>query len=183
MGKIIAIIAVLSLSSIAVCGDIYIWTDAKGVKRFSNTPVTSVTDTKKVKSIGHEIIHTAPTAVESVETGRGTTSREVEGQGTRQIWEKTLPETQPYKIEWSPPIVSGDSLSIHGSISDGAPCPKLNVMVFLYDEKGNEKFIRCHAAGVGGTGSGMLDGKIKLKSSDYGSDWRVSSHSAKCSRK
>jgi hypothetical protein len=189
MGKLINIIMALTFSSVAVCGEVYTWIDANGVKRFSNTPVTSKSDNKKTKSIGHEINYTglasdyeSSITVESIEPKQGISSYEIEHQGLSQLIAKPVTETQQYNIEWSTPKVSGDNLSIHGNVSDDASCPKLNVMVFLYDEKGNEKFIRCHAAKAEGSGSRMLDGNIKLKSSDYGSDWRVSSHSAKCSR-
>jgi len=191
MIKIIVALSVLVLSSIAVCGEIYMWTDKKGVKRFSNTPVTSQSDSKTLKSIGQETNYIAPTSeyhpsssFDSSEPSRETKKYlEIELPETLQVKEKTAQEVTPYKIEWSTPRVSGDELSLSGSVSDGEPCKLLTVTAFLFDEKGNEKFIRCKVPDVGGTGSRSLDGKIKIRSpSYYGTDWRVSSHSAKCSR-
>jgi hypothetical protein len=191
MIKIIFALSALFLSSIAVCGEVYMWTDKKGVKRFSNTPVESQSDSKKVKSIGQEINYTAPSpeyqpssSSDSSEPGRETKKfSEIELPETLQAKEKVVPDVTPYKIEWSTPRVNGDELSLSGSVSDGEPCKLLTVTAFLFDEKGNEKFIRCKASDAGGSGSRNLDGKIRIiGASDYGTDWRVSSHSTKCSK-
>ena len=191
MIKIIVALSVLFLSSIAVCGEVYMWTDKKGVKRFSNTPVTSQSDSKIVKSIGQETNYTAPTPnislppllIHQNPAAKQTKYLEIELPETLQAKEKAAPEVTPYKIEWSTPRVNGDELSLSGSVSDGEPCKLLTVTAFLFDEKGNEKFIRCKVSDVGGTGSKNLDGKIKIRSpSYYGTDWRVSSHSTRCSR-
>ncbi|MBI5590861.1 MAG: DUF4124 domain-containing protein [Deltaproteobacteria bacterium] len=190
MIKIIFAFSALFLSSIAICGEVYTWTDKKGVKRFSNTPVTSQTDTKKVKSIGNETNYTVPvptnepfSSIDSTESRPETKKYlEFELPNTSQAKEKAAPEVTPYKIEWSTPRVTGDELSIHGSVSYGKSCKLLTVTAFLYDEKGNEKFIRCKASDVGGSGYRTLDGKIKISSSYCGSDWRISSHSTRCSR-
>jgi hypothetical protein len=191
MIKIIVALSALFLSSIAVCGEVYMWTDKKGVKRFSNTPVTSQSDSKIVKSIGLETNYTAPSpenlpasSSDSSEPSRETNKfLEIELPETLPAKEKVAPEVTPYKIEWSTPKINGDELSLSGSVSDGEPCKLLTVTAFLFDEKGNEKFIRCKASDVGGNGSKNLDGKIKMIGSSYfGTYWRVSSHSAKCSR-
>jgi len=167
------------------------WTDKKGVKRFSNTPVTSQSDSKRVKSIGQETNYTAPStdyqtpaSSDSSEPGRETKKLiEIELPETLHAKEKVAPEVNPYKIEWSKPKVNGDELSLSGSVSDGEPCKLLTVTAFLFDEKGNEKFIRCKVSDVGGNGTKILDGKIKIRSpSYYGTDWRVSSHCTRCSR-
>jgi hypothetical protein len=190
MIKIIVAISVLFFSSIAFCGEVYTWKDAKGVKHFSNIPVTSQSDTKKVKPIGRETNYTAPTptyqpasSMNSTEP-RGETNRylEVDLPNTLQTKEKPASEATPYKIEWSQPRVSGDELSISGTVSNGEPCKRLTVTAYLYDEKGNEKFIRCQASDVGGSGSRILNGKIRISSSYCGTDWRISSDSTKCSR-
>jgi hypothetical protein len=191
MIKIIVALSVLFLSSIAVCGEVYMWTDKKGVKRFSNTPVMSQSDSKSLKSIGKETNYTAPSPEnqpsspsDSSEPRRETKNIiEIELPETSHAKEKTAPEVTPYNIEWSTPRVNGDELSLSGAVSGGEPCKLLTVTAFLFDGKGNEKFIRYKISDVGGTGSKKLDGKIKIRSpSEYGTDWRVDSHSARCSR-
>ena len=191
MIKIIVALSALFLSSIAVCGEVYMWTDKKGVKRYSNTPVTSQPDSKKVKSIGQEINYSAPSpeyqpssATDSSEPSSETKKYlETELPETLHAKEKAAPAATPYKIEWSTPRVKGDELSVSGAVSDGEPCKLLTVTAFLFDEKGNEKFIRCKASDVEGSGSRTLDGKIRIiNPSYYGTDWRVNSHSTKCSR-
>jgi hypothetical protein len=170
MIKIILALSVLFLSSIAVCGEVYMWTDKKGVKRFSNTPVTSQSDSKIVKSIGQETNYTVPSpeyqpfsSSDSSAPGSETNKiLEIELPETLQAKEKAAPEGTPYKIEWSTPRVNGDELSLSGSVSDGEPCKLLTVTAFLFDEKGNEKFIRCKVSDVGGNGTKILDGKIKI---------------------
>lgn len=191
MFKLFFALSALFLSSIAVCGEVYMWTDKKGVKRFSNTPVTSQSDSKRMKSIGQETNYTAPSpeyqtpaSSDSSEPGREIKKLiKIELPEKLQAKEKVAPEVNPYKIEWSKPKVNGDELSLSGSVSDGEPCKLLTVTAYLFDEKGNEKFIRCKASDAGGTGLRNLDGKIRIKNASYyGTDWRVSSHSAKCSR-
>jgi hypothetical protein len=191
MIKTIFALSVLFLSSIAVCGEVYMWKDKKGVKRFSNTPVTSQSDSRIMKSIGQETNYTVPSpeyqtssASDSPASGRETNKiSEIELPETLQAKEKAAPEVNPYKIEWSMPRVNGDELSLSGTVSDGEPCKLLNVTAFLYDEKGNEKFIRYKVSDVAGTGTKNLDGKITIRSAAYyGTDWRVSSHSTRCSR-
>jgi hypothetical protein len=190
MAKFFIAISVLFLSSVAICGEIYTWTDEKGVKRFTNTPVTSLSNSKIVKSIGQEINYTAPSpeyqpssTTDSSEPSRETKKYlEIELPETLQTKEKPAPEASPYKVEWSTPRVSGDELSVSGSVSNGEACKLLTVTAFLFDEKGNEKFIRCQASDVGGSVSRILNGKIRINSSYYGSDWRISSHSTRCSR-
>jgi hypothetical protein len=191
MINIIVALSVLFLSSIAVCGEVYMWTDKKGVKRFSNTPVTSQSDSKKLKTIGRETNYISPTpeylppsSSDSSEPSRETKKfLETELPETLQVKGIAVPDKTPYLIEWSRPRVSGDELFLSGSVSGGEPCKSLNVTAFLFDEKGNEKFIRFKVSDVGGSGSRSLDEKIKIRSpSYYGSDWRVSSHSTKCSR-
>ena len=61
MIKFIIICSMLLLISIAVCGEVYMWTDANGVKRFSSSPVTSQSDTRELKPIGKETNYIAPT--------------------------------------------------------------------------------------------------------------------------
>jgi hypothetical protein len=189
MIKIIVVISVLCLSSTAVCGEVYMWTDKKGVKRFSNTPVSSQSDSKIIKSIGKETNYTAPSpeyrlspASDSAEPG-GETKKisEIDLPETLQAKEKAVPEVNPYKIEWSSPRVNGDEMRLSGAVSGGEPCKLLAVTAFLFDEKENEKFIRFKVSDVGGTGSKNLEGKIKMRNASYyGTDWRVSSHSARC---
>jgi hypothetical protein len=192
MIKIVVALSVLLLSSIAVCGEVYMWTDKKGVKRFSNTPVTSQSDSKTIKSIGRETNYTAPNpnyrpsaSSDSPEPSRETNKiLENELPETWHAKEKAAPEVTPYKIEWSTPLVTGgDELSLSGAVSGGKPCKLLTVTAFLFDENGNEKFIRCKVSDVGGAGSKNMGGKIKIrKPSYYGTDWRVSSHSTRCGR-
>jgi hypothetical protein len=190
MAKLFIAISLLFLSSAAICGEVYTWTDEKGIKRFSNSPVTSQSDSKIVKSIGQETNYTAPTPEYQPSSSfdstaprpESKTSFDFERQNLPQTKEKPAAETKPYKIEWSTPRVSGDELSISGTVSYGESCKLLTVTAFLFDEKGNEKFIRCQASDVGGSGSRILDGKIRINSSYYGSDWRISSHSTRCSR-
>lgn len=187
MIKIVVAVSVLFLSSIAICGELYMWTDKKGVKRFSNTPVTSQSDTRHAKSIGSETNYVAPVPEDGPPSSAGIpapsrerTAYDLERQG--KAIPKATPEARPYQIEWSTPRVRGDELSISGSVSYGESCKLLTVTAFLFDEKGNEKFIRCQASDVGGSGSRILDGKIRISSKYDGTDWRISSHSTRCSR-
>jgi hypothetical protein len=188
MIKIIVALSLLFLSSIAVCGEVYMWTDKKGVKRFSNTPVTSQSDSKIVKSIGKETNYTAPSpdyrpsSYDSKEPSSKTKDiLENDLPETLQVKEKVAPEITSYKIEWLTPKLNGDELSLSGFVSDGEPCKLLIVTAFLFDEKGNEKFIRYNVSDVGGRRSRSLDGKIKIRSASYfGTDWSVSSHIARC---
>ena len=185
MLKFVFALSALFLSSIAVCGEVYMWTDKKGIKRFSNTPVTSQYDSKKVKSIGQETNYTAPPPeYQPSESSRKTNNiSEIELPETLQTKGKAAQEVTSYKIEWSAPRVNGDELSLSGSVSEGEPCKLLAVTAFLFDEKGNEKFIRYKVSDVGGIGSKKLDGKIKiLRPTYYGTDWRVSSHSTRCGK-
>ena len=190
MAKFLIAISVLFLSSVAICGEVYTWTDEKGVKRFTNTPVTSQSDSKAMKSIGQETNYTAPdptdppsSSFDSTEPRREIkTDFEIERQSLPQTKEKPSPEARPYIVEWSTPRVSGDELSVSGSVSYGESCKLLTVTAFLFDENGNDKFIRCQASDVGGSGSRILNGKIRINSSHYGSDWRISSHSTRCSK-
>jgi hypothetical protein len=55
MFKTITIVLVLFSSSIAFCGEIYMWTDENGVKRFSNTGAPP-----GAKSIGTESAYIPP---------------------------------------------------------------------------------------------------------------------------
>ena len=57
MFKSLIIVLVLFLSSIACCGEIYMWTDENGVKRFSNTGAPP-----GAKSIGTESEYIPPKA-------------------------------------------------------------------------------------------------------------------------
>jgi hypothetical protein len=102
MLKFVFALSALFLSSIAVCGEVYMWTDKKGVKRFSNTPVTSQYDSKKVKSIGQEINYTAPSPeYQSSESRRKTNNiSEIELPETIQTKGKAAQEVTSYKIEW-----------------------------------------------------------------------------------
>jgi len=55
MPKLIMIISMLVISSIVVAAEVYMWTDANGVKRFSNTAPPA-----DAKALGKETNYTAP---------------------------------------------------------------------------------------------------------------------------
>jgi hypothetical protein len=190
MSKLIMTISIFIISSVVVAADVYMWTDANGVKRFSNAAAPA-----DAKALGKEANYVAPAPTNQpskssdfdeskltrserfmlMETERPPQQLIIDRQKT----DKPIKESTPYKIDWSRPRVSGNELSISGTVSYGESCKTLTVTAYLYDEKGNETLIRCQASDVGGSGSRILSGTIRKKSY-YGSDWRIRSDSTSC---
>jgi hypothetical protein len=195
MTKII-IISILLLSATAFPGEIYTWTDENGVKRFSNTPVSSQVDQKEVKSVGKETNYVAPiqnkqplnpSAYDESKLTRSErymlfgVDNPPQYMSIDKKTNKTVKESAPYKFSWSTPRMNGNELSLSGSVEYGESCKLLTVTAWLFDEYSNRTVIKCQAADVGGSGSRILSGKTSIPSR-WGSNWKVESTDASCSQ-
>ena len=172
MVKILITILILFLSSIAVAGDVYTWTDANGVKRFTNTAPPA-----DAANLGKESNYVAPPPEDKPSYMTNDTKRDKPM--TFDTQSKAPTEKRPYKYDWSSPRVSGNELSLSGTVSYGESCKRLNIMVKLFSENGNTAYIKCQASDVGGSGSRILEGKTSIVSR-WGSNWKVEETRATC---
>ena len=178
MVKILMTISVLFLSSqLGVAGEMYKWVDSNGITRFTNTAPPD--DAKKV---GNEINHIGQPITEEADKPdyfRGSSSKNYNSTSADTKKSNQISQPAEYRFNWSSPRVSGDELTLSGRVEGGESCKKLNVTVFLFDEKGNKTMVYCQASDVGGSGSRILEGKKHILSF-YGTDWKVSSQHSDC---
>ncbi len=192
MIKIIVAYSILFLSSIAVAGDVYTWTDANGVKRFSNTaPPKDATNLGKETNYVAPVPTSKPLTASDYDESKLTRREKAMIMGPerppqeliidRQKTNRTVKETVPYKYSWSTPRVSGNELSVSGSVEYGESCKSLTVTAWLFDENSNRTFIMCQASDVGGSGSRILSGKTSIPSR-WGSNWKIESTESRCNQ-